>query len=122
MVGPSRLHGPHHSAQKSTRTGCGALMTDCSKLVSVRVVIFSDAMYQCLSEYPLRFRLDRRNGPFIHFDILPGGSVPREVKFHAVLLDLPPFLGFAEEVDGPPHGGHQVRGRVSPEFEAISTG
>ena len=28
IVGPSRLQGPHHSAQKSTSTGWDALMTD----------------------------------------------------------------------------------------------
>src|SRR5450631_140327 len=29
------LHGPHHSAQKSTRTGPSAFSTDCSKVSSV---------------------------------------------------------------------------------------
>jgi hypothetical protein len=36
-VGARRRHGPHHSAQKSTSTGLSELMTDWSKLLSVRV-------------------------------------------------------------------------------------
>ena len=35
------LHGPHHSAQKSTRTGTSELLTCSSKVASVRVSIFS---------------------------------------------------------------------------------
>src|SRR4029079_15260220 len=68
------------------------------------------------------FRLGRRDGPFLHFDILAGRSVPGEVKFHAVLLDLSPYLWSAEEIHSPPDGRHQVGRRVSLEFEAISTG
>src|SRR3954451_7555624 len=37
-------HGPHHSAQKSTRTGASALSTVESKLPSVKVCTCSDAM------------------------------------------------------------------------------
>ena len=37
MIGPIILQGPHHSAQKSTRTGTEELMTSESKFVSVRL-------------------------------------------------------------------------------------
>src|SRR3954464_10305542 len=43
--GPSRLHGPHHSAQKSTRTGGADFSTLVSKFPSVKVCTFSAAMY-----------------------------------------------------------------------------
>src|SRR5262249_27053005 len=39
-VGPSRLQGPHHSAQKSTRTGAPDFSTVSSKLLSVNVCTF----------------------------------------------------------------------------------
>src|ERR1700722_2949382 len=38
-MGPIILHGPHHSAQKSTRTGLDAFKTSVSKLVSVTAVV-----------------------------------------------------------------------------------
>src|SRR3954452_5716025 len=44
-TGASILHGPHHSAQKSTSTGTVDLRTSCSQLASVIVTIFCDAIY-----------------------------------------------------------------------------
>src|SRR5688500_9247526 len=38
------LQGPHHSAQKSTRTGTGELKTSAEKLPSVSVTIFAAAI------------------------------------------------------------------------------
>ena len=35
------LHGPHHSAQKSTKTGCGELITSASKEASLTTLILS---------------------------------------------------------------------------------
>jgi len=35
------LHGPHHSAQKSTKTGCEELITSASKEVSLTTLILS---------------------------------------------------------------------------------
>jgi hypothetical protein len=43
-VGPSRLHGPHHSAQKSTMTGGADFSTLSSKFPSVKVCTFSAAI------------------------------------------------------------------------------
>src|SRR4051812_19636651 len=43
-VGPSRLHGPHHSAQKSTSTGAPDFSTLSSKFPSVNVCTFSVAI------------------------------------------------------------------------------
>src|ERR1035438_2649890 len=44
MVGPSILHGPHHSAQKSTITGTFDCKTSLSKLLSLNVTTFLPAM------------------------------------------------------------------------------
>src|SRR5215510_14016139 len=63
-----------------------------------------------------------RSSLFIHFDILPGRSVPGEIQFHATLLNLPPFRGVSEEVERPPHRRHQVGWRVAVELEAIPAG
>src|SRR2546425_7513834 len=43
-VGPSRLQGPHHSAQKSTSTGAPDFNTLSSKFPSVKVCTFSAAI------------------------------------------------------------------------------
>src|SRR5262245_47487040 len=37
--GPIMRHGPHHSAQKSTRTGVSDFRTSCSKEVSVALTV-----------------------------------------------------------------------------------
>src|SRR6185369_15755294 len=41
MVGAMTLHGPHHAAQKSTRTGTDDLSTSCSKFASVTAAAFA---------------------------------------------------------------------------------
>src|SRR5210317_526179 len=38
-TGPIILHGPHHSAQKSTTTGTSDLMTSASKVASVTATV-----------------------------------------------------------------------------------
>src|SRR6516165_12300397 len=50
------LHGPHHSAQKSTRTGTSDPLTCSSKVASVRLTIFS------LIASPCRWVQQRRAG------------------------------------------------------------
>src|SRR5262252_8325015 len=40
MVGARTRHGPHHSAQKSTKTGTDDWSTSCSKLESVTATVF----------------------------------------------------------------------------------
>src|SRR5437762_65854 len=66
-VGARRRHGPHHSAQKSTSVT--PLLISLSKLLSVNVLTFSDAI------------VSPRAGPkgpvlpycaFIYFDVLTG--------------------------------------------------
>src|SRR5690606_28342400 len=44
ITGASARQGPHHSAQKSTRTGVEAFRTSVSKLASVNVTVCSDDM------------------------------------------------------------------------------
>src|SRR5258708_518423 len=41
-IGAMALHGPHHGAQKSTRTGVVAVVTADLKVSVVRLAIFSD--------------------------------------------------------------------------------
>jgi hypothetical protein len=48
MSGAIILHGPHHSAQKSTRTGCSLWVTSLSKFESSRVTVAEFSM-------PLRY-------------------------------------------------------------------
>src|SRR3954470_16988192 len=43
-TGATILHGPHHSAQKSTRTGLSLPRTSLAKLASVTVTVFLPAM------------------------------------------------------------------------------
>src|ERR1043165_265375 len=43
-MGATILHGPHHSAQKSTNTGTGDFKTSSPKFPSVRVTIFATAI------------------------------------------------------------------------------
>src|SRR3954447_23870470 len=126
MVGPSRLQGPHHSAQKSTRTGCAALMTDWSKFVSVSVVTFSDAIFAL----PLGDRFEastpcrsapqcRRPGGHIHFDILAGRNVPRVIIPHARLLHLSPLPWVPVELQRPVNSLEETRGAEIPKFEPV---
>src|SRR5438552_15696262 len=61
-VGPSRLQGPHHSAQKSTSTGAPDLSTLSSKFPSVNVCTFSVVI---ASPHPI-----------IYFDVLGCRTVP----------------------------------------------
>src|SRR6266545_1620086 len=74
-VGARRRHGPHHSAQKSTRTM--PVLVSTSKLLSVKVLIFSDAIVS-----PVR--------SFVHAHVLPRRAIPREVLAHPGDLDTPP--------------------------------
>src|SRR5690606_13601274 len=103
----SARQGPHHSAQKSTNTGVLAFSTLSSKLPSVNVATFAEAIpflsSLTRSNYPTTQRpihpathppIDpsaqlsapaergRVAGPSIHFDILPGRRVPRVILPH----------------------------------------
>src|SRR5262245_28326781 len=80
-------HGPHHSAQKSTSTGWLALSTSTSKLLSVNVWRCSDAMriFSAPSDETLAGPECRSLlGPSVHFDIFPGGRLPRVVRCHSL--------------------------------------
>src|SRR5262249_55290933 len=44
IVGVSIRHGPHHTAQKSTRTGLSDLVTSCSQFSPVTSITFALAM------------------------------------------------------------------------------
>src|SRR6516165_3545644 len=49
MVGVIMRHGPHHSAQKSTRTGTSEFSTSLSQVASVKVRVFAPAIsFKCL--------------------------------------------------------------------------
>src|SRR5881227_2316010 len=50
ISGAINLQGPHHSAQKSTRTGLSLLFTSRSKFDSVRVMAFSIMKYNSKSQ------------------------------------------------------------------------
>src|SRR5258707_1317830 len=67
-VGASRRQGPHHSAQKSMRTT--PFCTSWSKLLSVKVLTLSDAIYLCLPSYDV-YLCQRA---FIYFDVLKGDT------------------------------------------------
>src|ERR1700722_16305183 len=45
IVGDIMRHGPHHSAQKSTRTGASEFKTSLSQPASVNVSVFAPAIY-----------------------------------------------------------------------------
>src|SRR5438093_3737500 len=88
-VGASRLHGPHHSAQKSTSTGAPDFSTLSSKLPSVKVCTFSVAIASPqLAASPRPEPL--RDGPIIYFDVLFRRTVPRKVLAHPCDLQRPP--------------------------------
>src|SRR5689334_9493871 len=59
-AGAIDLHGPHHSAQKSTSTGCVDFRTSVSKLASLTWVVL----------IPYSFPRDRpySGGPILHID------------------------------------------------------
>ncbi len=53
-IGAIILHGPHHSAQKSTRTGVGELITSSVKLVPVKTTTLATAISIPSYEDPVR--------------------------------------------------------------------
>src|SRR5579864_2891576 len=53
MVGDIMRHGPHHSAQKSTKTGTSELRTSLSQAASVKVKVFAPAMFSILYCYQM---------------------------------------------------------------------
>src|SRR5262249_46520156 len=86
IVGPRRLQGPHHSAQKSTSTGVPACSTDESKLPSVNVCTLSAAIHRSL-----------RNCPIVYFDVLLSRTVPGMIGFHSSDLQRPPTVSILEK-------------------------
>src|SRR5678816_276382 len=84
-VGPSRRHGPHHSAQKSTSTT--PLFFSSSKLLSVNVLTFSDAI-RCL--LPLSLNRHASCCADVDVNVLLCRRVPRKILTHPTLLDASP--------------------------------
>src|ERR1044071_9332767 len=94
-VGARRRHGPHHSAQKSTRVT--PFLISVSKLLSVNVLTFSDAMSLSLPGGPRGAVLHRRPScgcrrltrprARVYFDVLPGRSVPGKILGHPAKLN-----------------------------------
>src|ERR1051326_2562881 len=78
-TGASILHGPHHSAQKSTTTGRVDWRTSLSKLVSlISIVVFMFGLRFQFSVYQLReffgfSRLEARRSHVLHFQPMPIG-------------------------------------------------
>src|SRR6185503_1455324 len=84
-VGASRRHGPHHSAQKSTSTT--PLFFSSSKLLSVNVLTFSDAI-RCL--LPLSLNPHAACCALVDVNVLLCRCVPRKILTHPTLLDASP--------------------------------
>src|SRR6476619_7900251 len=63
-TGATWRHGPHHSAQKSTRTGPSAPRTSVAKLLSVTVLVFAPMWDSpdCLGERPDRTLVEQGTG------------------------------------------------------------
>src|SRR5437879_4547308 len=55
-TGATMRHGPHHSAQKSTRTGTSACNTSAAKLASVTVLVLLPMWFLLLSVCPAGLR------------------------------------------------------------------
>src|SRR5262245_3051370 len=106
MAGSIARHGPHHSAQKSTRTGVGDFSTLVSKSPSVNVFTCSDAICSS-SPFYREARLHRAlsaagidaSSP-VDFDIFLCGGRPSVVLRHALPLQPGPRVPVFKE----PHG------------------
>src|SRR5215813_7593947 len=134
--------GRHHSAQKSTSTGCVllAVSTSASKLPSVTAEILLSAMFfvlnglppeaaVCLSPIDLirccNRLLDTGRLPWpssrlclrIQLAVLRGGSSPRKILGHAVQLDALPNALVGEVLQCLTHTPQQRLARIFGELE-----
>src|SRR5580698_8130939 len=86
-VGVIMRQGPHHSAQKSTRTGASEFRTSLSQVASVNVKVFAPAIIFLSPPKSNRCRNRPKDSacqkPPIQLDVLASGGVPREVLLHA---------------------------------------
>src|ERR1700733_10931614 len=95
MVGDIMRHGPHHSAQKSTRTGASEFRTSLSQPASVNVSVFAPAILFAIA--PLINRcIQRQNDstrpkPPVQLHILAGRGIPRKVFLHTPLHPANPL-------------------------------
>src|SRR5438270_14074770 len=108
MVGPRRLQGPHHSAQKSTSTGVPAWSTVDSKLTSVKVCTLSAA---------IRFSLG--HCPIVYFDVLAGRTVPGMILGHTGHLKGVPRLTVPKDPQCPAERCEKRSRRVIVEQKSI---
>src|ERR1019366_480381 len=108
MVGPICLQGPHHSAQKSTRTGTSDRSTSGSNPASVKVNVFCPAISSPdLLEYLTGQRIHPGAGQQLPVErrIAGGGTLPREVFRHPA-----PHPGAPGILVGKRQGGGPYRG------------
>src|SRR5260370_30027221 len=74
MVGPSIRQGPHHTAQKSTRTGLSLCTTSFSQFAVVSSTTLALAIYVCLSCASRPGRNPCRGSASFHYLIISGGQ------------------------------------------------
>src|SRR5215468_4243868 len=78
MVGDSCRHGPHHTAQKSTRTGLSLLTTSWSQFAAVRVTTLALAICVALpgkmTSQPVARTAGRLWGQPTHIPIIHGAA------------------------------------------------
>src|SRR6266568_2405463 len=108
-IGETAWHGPHHSAQKSTRTGLSLLRTSCSKSV-VFTAVAIDSFRRSGASYPPRNGSEPRKIPAVQPPVResgqwrvlgePGGSPSRPTLrgMFAPLPDKPDHPALEEEV------------------------
>src|SRR5205823_3696310 len=101
-VGASRRQGPHHSAHRSTRTMPS--FVSASKLLSVNVLTFSDAMFSPRA--------------LVDLYILGSRPIPRKVLPHTGRLDAPPDDPVLIDVERAPEGPEQRLPRILVKGEA----
>src|SRR5688572_17067562 len=102
-IGAMRRQGPHHSAQKSTSTT--PCFVSSSKLLSVKVFTFSDAMFRSHSHA-------RCNCALVHLDVAPRRGRPRMILLHPGLLNPLPGPPIHKDAQSPPQGAEQRLRRI----------
>src|SRR5688572_5573535 len=112
-VGASRRQGPHHSAQKSTSTT--PLFFSSSKLLSVNVLTFSDAIRYLL---PLSLNPHAACCALVNVNVLPCRCIPREIQTHPCLLDASPKRSVAKRGQRSLNRTEERRRRVLDESKA----
>src|ERR1035441_10214792 len=105
IVGAICRQGPHHSAQKSTRTGTSDRRTSGSNPASVKVNVFRPAISSPkLLEYLFCQRIHGRPGKQLPVErrIAGGGSPPREILRHTAPHHGAPGILVRKHVGGGP--------------------